>query len=57
MTSVQPRCLHGGDEELGSVGVLASVGHRQPSSSVVLQLEVLIRKSITVDALTCAFII
>ena len=30
------------DEELRSIGVLASVGHGEPASSVVLQLEVLI---------------
>ena len=30
------------DEELRSIGVLARVGHGEPASSVVLQLEVLI---------------
>ena len=32
------------DKELGAVGVLSSVGHRQPASAIVLQLEVLIGK-------------
>ena len=32
------------DEELGAIGVLSSVGHRQPASAIVLQLEVLISK-------------
>ena len=30
------------DKELRSIGVLASVGHGEPASPVVLQLEVLI---------------
>ena len=30
------------DKELRSIGVLARVGHGEPASSVVLQLEVLI---------------
>ena len=29
MLIVQPRRLHGGDEELGSVGVWTRVGHRE----------------------------
>ena len=32
------------DEELGAIGVLASVGHRQPAGSIVLQFEVLVSK-------------
>ena len=32
------------DEELGSIGVLAGVGHRQPASAVMLQFEVLVSK-------------
>lgn len=49
VSSVQPWCGFGGEEELRSVGVLTSVGHAQPSSSVVLQLEVLIGKAFAVD--------
>jgi hypothetical protein len=32
--SVQPRGLNGGDEELGSVGVGSSVGHRQETGGL-----------------------
>lgn len=49
VASVQPAGLLNGDEELRSVGVLAGVGHRQPSSAVVLQLEVLVGEALTVD--------
>lgn len=49
VTSVQPGGLLYGDEELAAVGVLAGVGHRQPSSSVVLQLEVLVLETLSVD--------
>ena len=37
------------DEELGAIGVLASIGHRQPASTIVLQLEVLISKLLAID--------
>lgn len=49
VASVQPAGLLGGDEELGAVGVLASVGHAQPAGAVVLQLEVLILEALAVD--------
>ena len=52
VTSVQPGSGLCCDKELGSVRVLSSVSHRQPARAVVLQLEVLIREAITVDALT-----
>ena len=32
------------DKELGAICVLASVGHRQPASAIVLQFEVLVSK-------------
>uniref|UniRef100_A0A8D8XNA6 Uncharacterized protein n=1 Tax=Cacopsylla melanoneura TaxID=428564 RepID=A0A8D8XNA6_9HEMI len=50
VTSVQPGSFLGGDEELRSIGVFASVGHGQPARSVVGQLEVLIFKFVTVNA-------
>ena len=50
--SVQPGRLLSGDEELRSVGVLAGIGHRQPSGAEVLQLEVLIGKLLTVNGTT-----
>ena len=49
MPSIQPFCLLSGDEELRSVGVLASIGHGQPPTAIVLQLEVLIIKLVAVD--------
>lgn len=49
--AVQPRSLNGGDEELGAVGVFAGVGHAEPAGGVVLQLEVLIGETVSVDAL------
>lgn len=49
MLAIQPFCFTGADEELGSVGVGSSVGHRQDSRSGVLQLEVLIRKLQSID--------
>jgi hypothetical protein len=47
--SVEPRGLFGGDEELGSVGVLSGVGHGQPAGTEVLQLEVLIGEPFSID--------
>lgn len=41
----------GGDEELGTVGVLAGVGHGQLALLGVLELEVLIGKLVAVDYL------
>lgn len=52
MLAVQPRTWHGGDEELGTVGVWTSVGHGQQTWSVVLLDEVLILELLTVDGLT-----
>lgn len=49
MTVVQPRCLHSGDKELGSVGVGTGVGHRHDSRSGVLQGEVFILEFVSVD--------
>ena len=42
--AVEPWGLDGGDEELGAVGILASIGHRQHARSVVLQLEIFVRE-------------
>lgn len=50
--SIEPRRLHGGDEELGAISVFACVGHAQPSWAIVLQLEVLIREAITINTLS-----
>jgi len=48
--AVEPFGLDGGDEELRSVRVLASVGHREPAWAVVLELKVLVSKLGTIDA-------
>lgn len=45
---VQPGGLHGGDKELGTVGVRARVCHRHYSRTGVFQLEVLIVEFVTV---------
>jgi hypothetical protein len=50
--SLQPRGLDGSDEELRTVGVGSSVGHRQQSRLGVLELEVLIGKLVAVDGLS-----
>lgn len=52
MSSIEPRCLLDGNEELAAIGVLPCVRHRQPSSAVVAQLEVLVGKLFTVNAAT-----
>ena len=42
VSTIEPISDDGGDEELGAVGVLASIGHRENPRLGVLQLEVLI---------------
>ena len=44
MLPVQPGGLHSGDEELRSVGVFPGISHGQPSSTNMLQGEVLVSK-------------
>lgn len=51
MFAVQPAGHDGGDEELGAVGVFASVGHAEPAGAIVLQFEVLIGETVSIDAL------
>ena len=51
MLSVEPAGLGGAEEELGAVGVGASVGHGEDSGPGVLQLEVLILELVAVDGL------
>lgn len=57
MPAIQPGGLHGGDEELGSVGVGASIGHGQDSWAGVLQDEVLISELLAVDGLASSAIV
>ena len=52
MSAIQPWCHLGGKEELWSIGIFSSISHRQPSRSVMLKLEVLILKFITIYALS-----
>lgn len=47
--SIQPRCLDSGDEELGAIGVLASIGHAEPPRPFVLQFEVLVWKFVPIN--------
>ena len=49
VSSIEPWGLDSGEEKLGAVGVLASVGHREPASAVVLELEVLVSEFFSVD--------
>lgn len=50
MSAIKPSSLLGGEEKLGAVGILASVGHGEPPRAVVRQLEVLVSKLVAVDA-------
>lgn len=45
------RGRNGGDEELGSVGVLASVGHAKETLAGVPDLEVLVLELVAIDGL------
>ena len=50
--SIEPVAWDEGHEELGTVGVWSSIGHREISSSSVLDGEVLVGKLHSVDGLT-----
>ena len=51
VVAVQPGAGNGRDEELRTVGVGTAVGHRQKTGSGVLQGEVLVRETLSVDGL------
>ena len=51
VTAVEPGGNDGGDEELGSVGVGAGVGHGEHEGLVVGELEVLVGELLAVDGL------
>lgn len=51
MLAVEPRGDDGGDEELGTVGVGAGVGHGEEEGSVVLKLKVLVGELVAIDGL------
>jgi hypothetical protein len=55
VTSIKPAGDDGRDEELRTIGVWACVGHAQQALFGMLQLEVLVRKLVSVDRLpACA---
>lgn len=54
---VEPGGLHGGDEELGSVGVGTGVGHRHDTGTGVSQDEVLILELVAVDGLASGSVV
>jgi len=58
VATIEPCCLLGCKEKLRTIGVFASIGHREPSHTIVLQLEVFIRESVTINApATCAILV
>lgn len=57
MSVIQPGCFHGGDEELGSVGIGTGVRHRQNPETGMLQGEVFIRELVAIDGLTAGTIV
>jgi len=48
---IQPGGLDSGDEELRSIGILTSVGHRQKTGCGVAKLKVFVSEASTVDGL------
>lgn len=52
MSAIKPWGSHGGDEELRAVRVFTTVGHRESAGLVMLDVEVFVCKSGTVDRLT-----
>jgi len=51
MATVQPSSLHSCNEELRAISVGTSIGHAEHSWTSVLQLEMFIRKLVTINAL------
>lgn len=51
-TSKQKEKAH--DEELASVGVLASIGHRQCAGALVLEREVLVGETLAINRLSAS---
>lgn len=47
--SIEPWGFHGTNEELTSIGVRTSIGHGEYARTSMLELEVLIRKTIAID--------
>ena len=58
MSSIQPRGISCADEELRTIGVGSSIGHREGSLSSVLQLKVFVFKFGAIDGLaSCAIVV
>lgn len=55
MFAIQPRRCDSSDEELRTIGVLASVCHAEPARADMLQLEVLIWETVAIDALALMY--
>jgi hypothetical protein len=55
--TVQPGAGNGGDEKLRSIGVWSGISHREKTAFGVLQFEVFIFKSITVNGLSSSSIV
>merc|ERR1740117_54056 len=54
VAAVEPRGLHSGEEELGAIGVRASVRHAKDTSASVLEFEILVSELRAVNALTAS---
>lgn len=54
---IEPGRLHGGDEELGSVGIGSGVGHGHDTGTGVPQDEVLILELVAVDGLASGAVV
>ena len=54
--SIEPRALDNCDVELGAISVRTSIGHAHPTSSIVIEDEVLIREIPSEDAVATSAI-
>ena len=52
MFAIQPASFYSCDKELWAIGIFTSISHTQPAWTIMLQLKVLIIKSITIYAFT-----
>lgn len=52
VSTIEPCSLFRGNEELRSICILSSISHGQPTCTVVLQLEVLVFETLSINAPT-----